>query len=106
MKLISLITLAIRGTLIFSNFFSLLLFFAGIEREEKTRVRPDKVRAENRTYFIYNIYRKFYSRCVAIYMCILLIWKPKLLLCLIGVRFGGRGGVGILSETEIRALHR
>jgi len=82
MKLISLITLALRTTLIF--------FFSGSEREEKARVRPDKAHIKTSTYYMCDIYRKFYSsRCVAIYVCILFIWKPELLLCLIGLTFWG-----------------
>lgn len=67
-------------------------------------MRPDKAHTENSTYFICNVYRKFYSsRFVAIYMCIVFIWKPKLLLCLVGLPFWGKK---ILIETEIRGFHK
>lgn len=51
-------------------------------------MRPEKAHTENTAYFICNSYRKFYfSKCVAIYVYELFIWKPKLLLGLIPLVF-------------------
>lgn len=66
-KLISLLTLAIRTTLVI--FYFLIFFFVGSEREVKTRLRPDNMHTKSSIYFMYNVYRKFYSsRCVVIHV--------------------------------------
>lgn len=45
-------------------------------------------------YFMYTVYRKFYSsRCVVIHEGMLCIWKPQLLLCLIGLTFWGKNNL-------------
>lgn len=89
MKLISIILLAITTALIF-----LYIFFFGSEREVKTMLRPYNANIKSSMYFMYNVYRKFYSsRCVAIYVCMLCIWKPQLLLPLICLTFWGKSNL-------------
>lgn len=50
MKLISLIALVIRTTLIFLYF---LIFFVGGEKEVKTRLRPDNAYTKTSIYILY-----------------------------------------------------
>lgn len=99
MKLISLIILAITTAFIF---FIFSIFFVGSEKEVKTRLWPDNAHIRSSIYFMYNVYIKFYSsRCVVIYVCMLFIWKPQLLLHLIGLIFWGKK---IFIQTEVKVL--